>query len=275
MTNEDRGACRMEGPMSDEVSDTEIEAIFARIDEACERLTAQHGGDEIKAMGDASTELHDLIALRAALLEARTQRTDAWEDEDLARAGQQGAQEERDALRTALDVMQGERDVARLGRATAWEDLARIGRFVGCDSLVGEEIFAAVEDALVHEPAFARTAAERAERDLDVMRRQQAPLLASHDALCRAAGLPGAGASAEEMVAAVRAKARREARDAALRECLDIAESELRRYNSRERDVKLTLEERGVAWERAAAVEAIVDEIRDLPLLGDVEVSRG
>jgi hypothetical protein len=46
------------------------------------------------------------------------------------------------------------------------EDLARIGRLVGCDSLVGVEIHAAVEHELLERDA-ARDAAERAERERD------------------------------------------------------------------------------------------------------------
>jgi hypothetical protein len=43
-------------------------------------------------------------------------------------------------------------------------------------------------------------------RELAVLRAQLAPLCAVHDALVAAAALPGAGASGEEMVAAVRAQ---------------------------------------------------------------------
>ena len=46
------------------------------------------------------------------------------------------------ALLDALDAAERERDTAR-------EDLARIGRLVGCDSLVGVEIHAAVEHELL------------------------------------------------------------------------------------------------------------------------------
>jgi hypothetical protein len=51
--------------------------------------------------------------------------------------------------------------------ADAREDLARIGRLVGCDSLVGVEINAAVEHVVRHELEAARDAAERAERERD------------------------------------------------------------------------------------------------------------
>lgn len=51
--------------------------------------------------------------------------------------------------------------------ADAREDLARIGRLVGCDSLVGVEIHAAVEHVVRHELEAARDAAERAEREHD------------------------------------------------------------------------------------------------------------
>jgi predicted lipid-binding transport protein (Tim44 family) len=59
-------------------------------------------------------------------------------------------------------------------------------------------------------------------RELAVLRAQLPPLLAVHDALVAAAALPGAGASGEEMVAAVRAKASADARadHAAAEECL-------------------------------------------------------
>ncbi len=49
--------------------------------------------------------------------------------------------------------------------------------------------------------------------ELAVLRAQLGPLLAVHDALVAAAALPGAGASPEEMVAAVRAKASADARE--------------------------------------------------------------
>ncbi len=85
------------------------------------------------------------------------------------------------AGRTGLDA------VARIARLCTWavreilapgeptraeaaaaerEDLARIGRLVGCDSLVGVEIHAAVEHELLERDA-ARDAAERAERERD------------------------------------------------------------------------------------------------------------
>jgi hypothetical protein len=62
------------------------------------------------------------------------------------------------AMLDALDAAERERDTAR-------EDLARIGRLVGCDSLVGVEIHAAVEHVVRHELDAARDAAERAERE--------------------------------------------------------------------------------------------------------------
>lgn len=52
-------------------------------------------------------------------------------------------------------------------------------------------------------------ALDAAERERDVLRAQLAPLLAVHDALVAAAALPGAGASPEAMVAAVRAQGAR------------------------------------------------------------------
>jgi hypothetical protein len=57
--------------------------------------------------------------------------------------------------------------------------------------------------------ARAETAEEKlavAERELAVLRAQLPPLCAVHDALVAAAALPGAGASPEAMVAAVRRK---------------------------------------------------------------------
>jgi hypothetical protein len=67
------------------------------------------------------------------------------------------------------------------------EDLARIGRLVGCDSLVGVEIHAAVEHVVRHELEAARDAAERAEReraiDCDLIARQAGILTAVADAL--------------------------------------------------------------------------------------------
>jgi hypothetical protein len=52
-------------------------------------------------------------------------------------------------------------------RTAAREDLVRIGRLVGCDSLVGVEIHAAVEHVVRFELEAARDAAERAERERD------------------------------------------------------------------------------------------------------------
>lgn len=64
------------------------------------------------------------------------------------------------ALRGQLAAVTAEHSAAR-------EDLARIGRLVGCDSLVGVEIHAAVEHVVRHELEAARDAAERAERERD------------------------------------------------------------------------------------------------------------
>lgn len=91
-----------------EVSDAELEAIYARIDAACDREKARCGGDEIEAMGNVSTEVHDLIALRAALYEARTQRMDAWEDEDLAKARAETAAEKLAAAERELAVLRAQ-----------------------------------------------------------------------------------------------------------------------------------------------------------------------
>lgn len=87
-----------------EVSDAELEAIYA----ACDREKARCGGDEIEAMGNVSTEVHDLIALRAALYEARTQRMDAWEDEDLAKARAETAAEKLAAAERELAVLRAQ-----------------------------------------------------------------------------------------------------------------------------------------------------------------------
>ena len=59
-------------------------------------------------------------------------------------------------------------------------------------------------------------------RELAVLRAQLGPLCAVHDALVAAAALPGAGASPEAMVAAVRAQASADAREdhAAAEACL-------------------------------------------------------
>jgi hypothetical protein len=65
-------------------------------------------------------------------------------------------------LRALLDAL----DAAEREHAADCEDLARIGRLVGCDSLVGVEIHAAVEHELLERDA-ARDAAERAERERD------------------------------------------------------------------------------------------------------------
>jgi hypothetical protein len=63
--------------------------------------------------------------------------------------------------------------------ADAREDLARIGRLVGCDSLVGVEIHAAVEHELLERDA-ARDAAERAERERDDALAEVETLRAEH-----------------------------------------------------------------------------------------------
>ncbi len=60
-------------------------------------------------------------------------------------------------------------------------------------------------------------------RELAVLRAQLVPLLAVHDALVAAAALPGAGASGEEMVAAVRAQGAVTVRDAAMSVADDLA----------------------------------------------------
>lgn len=116
-----------------EVSEAELEAIYARIDAACDRATARCSGDEIEAMGSLSTEVHDLIALRARLVAQDT--------------------------------------------------------------------------------------------ELAVLRAQLAPLCAVHDALVAAAALPGAGASGEEMVAAVREKGAAEGYAMAHRFFADVVET--------------------------------------------------
>ena len=59
--------------------------------------------------------------------------------------------------------------------------------------------------------------------ELAVLRAQLGPLLAVHDALREAAALPGAGASGEEMVAAVRRKGAEAVRDAAMSVADDLA----------------------------------------------------
>ncbi len=99
-------------------------------------------------------------------------------------------------------------------------------------------------------------------RELAVLRAQLPPLCAVHDALVAAAALPGAGASPEAMVAAVRVRGAREMLTA-VDALLDAA---LRHHSARERNMRLPLEERGAAWERAAAVESARAAIRALPL---------
>jgi hypothetical protein len=75
-----------------------------------------------------------------------------------------------------------------------------------------EELRAEVES--LRELARGATATALAQAtELAVLRAQLAPLLAVHDALVAAAALPGAGASGEAMVAAVRAKASADARE--------------------------------------------------------------
>jgi len=182
-----------------EVSNEELEAIYARIDAACERETERCGGDEIEALGSIPMELHDLIALRAALVEAQTQRMDAWEDEDLAKARAETAEER-------LAAVTAERD-------TALEECSSLAR----SRDYGDEMIAATREALgAADDESAVAVASRVTTELAVLRAQLGPLCAVHDALVAAAALPGAGASPEAMVAAVRAQGAQVVSDAAM-----------------------------------------------------------
>lgn len=116
------------------------------------------------------------------------------------------------------------------------------------------------------EPTRAELVAQLAAvtRERDVLRAQQAPLVACVDALraaARDAGWRDADATGETLVAWVR-RGEREACDAAL-------EDEERQHRAAERNVKATLEERAAAWERGAAIESVRAAIRALPLDGD------
>ena len=109
----------------------------------------------------------------------------------------------------------------------------------------------------------AREAAQATE--LAVLRAQLAPLCAVHDALVAAAALPGAGASPEAMVAAVRAQGA-EAMRASISATLDARADRLGKSTlPREGDIAAVFAE-------AAAVARGVP-VRALPLPG-AEVSR-
>jgi hypothetical protein len=162
-------------------------------------------------------------------------------------------------LHRELDAVTAERD-------TALEECSSLAR----SRDYGDEMIAATREALgAADDESAVAAASRVTTELAVLRAQLPPLLAVHDALVAAAALPGAGASGEEMVAAVRAQGAEEM----LTAVDDLLDTALRHHSGRERDVKLPIEERGAAWERAAAVEALMGDVRALPLPG-AEVSR-
>jgi hypothetical protein len=100
----------------------------------------------------AAAEAAELLSLRAEV--ARLTRLREHDVESVRQ------------LRADCERLAGDCDVATAERDDAREDLARIGRLVGCDSLVGVEIHAAVEHELLERDA-ARDAAERAERERD------------------------------------------------------------------------------------------------------------
>jgi hypothetical protein len=99
-------------------------------------------------------------------------------------------------LHARLDAVTAERD-------TALEECSSLAR----SRDYGDEMIAATREALgAADDESAVAAASRVTAELAVLRAQLAPLCAVHDALVAAAALPGAGASGEEMVAAVRRK---------------------------------------------------------------------
>jgi predicted nucleic acid-binding Zn-ribbon protein len=138
------------------VTASELRALLDAL-EAAERehATVLASLTHALAQGDAlraeAKDLHD----RMTDAEVRATRLRAHDVESVR-------QLRADCERLAVDC-----DVATAERDDAREDLARIGRLVGCDSLVGVEIHAAVEHVVRFELEAARDAAERAERERD------------------------------------------------------------------------------------------------------------
>ena len=185
------------------------------------------------------------------------------------------------ALPAALDAL----DAAERERSAAREDLARIGRLVGCDSLVGVEIHAAVEHEMLELEA-ARDAAERAERERDDARAEVARLtrLRAHDvesvrqlrADCERLGGELDAARAERDDARAEVETLR-AEAALLREIIEAQRAEVRRLTAavdaarREGAEAMRLAAGAVCHDvyledPSAAVAACINEIRALAI---------
>ncbi len=151
--------------MSDDVVSAEkAQQVIDAVNAACE-LGDMSSTEEAAALTMESLA-HTVIALHAreaaqatelAVLRAQLAPLLAVHDALVAAAALPGAGASPEAMVAAVRAK---------ASAAAREDLARIGRLVGCDSLVGVEIHAAVEHELLERDA-ARDAAERAEREHD------------------------------------------------------------------------------------------------------------
>jgi hypothetical protein len=137
----------MEDAMSDEVSADEARVLLAEMEHM------DRGHWLAARLARTVITLHRELAV----LRAQLGPLCAVHDALVAAAALPGAGASGEAMVAAVRAK---------ASADAREDLARIGRLVGCDSLVGVEIHAAVEHELLERDA-ARDAAERAERERD------------------------------------------------------------------------------------------------------------
>jgi hypothetical protein len=171
----------MEDAMSDDVVSAEkAQQVIDAVNAACE-LGGMSSDEEAAALTMESLA-RTVIALHAreaaqatelAVLRAQLAPLLAVHDALVAAAALPGAGASGEAMVAAVRAQ---------ASADAREDLARIGRLVGCDSLVGVEIHAAVEHELLERDA-ARDAAERAERERDDARAEVETLRAENDLL--------------------------------------------------------------------------------------------
>jgi hypothetical protein len=157
---------------NDEVSAEEAQGMLDR-DRIAREVYGLRGGYDGARLARTVIALHrELAVLRAQLAPLL-----AVHDALVAAAALPGAGASPEAMVAAVRAK---------ASADAREDLARIGCLVGCDSLVGVEIHAAVEHELLERDA-ARDAAERAEReraiDCDLIARQAGILASVADAL--------------------------------------------------------------------------------------------
>ena len=138
---------------NDVVSAEEAQGMLDR-DRIAREVYGMHGGYDGARLARTVLTLHrELAVLRAQLAPLL-----AVHDALVAAAALPGAGASGEAMVAAVRAK---------ASADAREDLARIGRLVGCDSLVGVEIHAAVEHVVRHELDAARDAAKRAERERD------------------------------------------------------------------------------------------------------------